>query len=250
MLLSLKCEFLKLKRKHTLFILLAGVFVQMIWCMGAMFSGSTDYTGSGYQICLYQFPILNALCFPVLIAVLVSNICDMEHKGNTHKQLFVMQEKGMFWNVKWIISLVYIFVMLLFQITSIYFIGKVLGFSDTFIIKEYALYFLSSIATSLFISTLILTFATLFKNQFIPFFMGITAGFLGFMSAFFPAWLMRIIPSSYYMLLSTSGMNWDSTTRISTYYYRGFPILDFGVLLAILVICFYLSKAMFMRKGV
>lgn len=247
---SLKCELLKLKRKYTLFLLLGGMMVQLLWSMGTLIQSNADDFAVGYQVCLYQFPIYNALCLPVLIAILVSNICDMEHKGNTHKQLFTMQEKGRYWNAKWIISFFYILIMFVFQITLIYLIGHMLGFSDTFLIKEYALYFLSSIATSVFITTLILGFTTLMSNQFLPFLIGITIGFLGFMSAFFSPWIMRFIPSSYYMLLSTCGMNWNTDTQICTYYYTTFPVFDFGIMLIIIILFFCIFKMIFCRKEV
>ena len=98
--------------------------------------------------------------------------------------------------------------------------------------------------------SILLILALHFTNQFIPFITGIILGFLGFMAAFFPDAIMRIIPSSYYMLLSTIAMDWDVETRIVSYYYRDFAT-SYLIILIILIICvFDFSKHCFKRKEV
>ena len=250
MILSLKSELLKLKRKRILLIAFGMVLVQLLWITTAMNYNDSTYIENGYKAFLYQLPLINALFFPTIIGVLTSRICDLEHKGNCLKSIFTMQKKKDLLNVKFLILSGYIIVIVLFQVMFVYFLSIAQGFSDPFQILDFALYFVSQTTTSIFIMSILLMLALHFNNQFIPFITGIILGFLGFMAAFFPDAIMRIIPSSYYMLLSTIAMGWDVETRIVSYYYRDFAT-SYLIILIILIICvFGFSKHHFKRKEV
>ena len=250
MIKSLKSELLKLKRTHMLFISLGMVLVQLLWLTIAMNYNDSTYIENGYKTFLYQLPLLNALFFPTIIGVLTSRICDLEHKGNCLKSLFTMQKKTDLFNIKFLILSAYIIIIVLFQVIFVYFLSIVQGFLDPFQILDFILYFISQTTTSIFVMSILLISALNFKNQFIPFITGIILGFLGFMAAFFPDAIMRIIPSSYYMLLSTIAMDWDVETRIVSYYYRDFATSYLIVLMILLGCMFTISKYCFKRKEV
>ena len=250
MIKSLESELLKLKRKHMLFIGLGMVLVQLLWLTIAMNYNDSTYIENGYKTFLYQLPLINALFFPTIIGVLTSRICDLEHKGNCLKSIFTMQKKTNLFNIKFLILSAYIIIIVLFQVMFVYFLSIAQGFSDPFQILDFTLYFVSQATTSVFVMSILLILALHFTNQFIPFITGIILGFLGFMAAFFPDAIMRIIPSSYYMLLSTIAMDWDVETRIVSYYYRDFAT-SYLIILIILIICvFGFSKHCFKRKEV
>ena len=97
---------------------------------------------------------------------------------------------------------------------------------------------------------IILILSINFRNQFIPFITGIILGFLGFMAGFFPPVIMRVIPSSYYMLLSTIAMDWDVETRIVSYHYINFSISYFIILMILILCVFVFSNQYFKRKEV
>lgn len=247
---SLQAELLKLKRKHILLIGLGMILVELLWLTIAMHFNDSNYTINGYQTFLYQLPLLNALIFPVIIGVLTSRICDLEHKGSCLKFLFTMQKKADLFNIKFFILSEYIIVIVLFQVMFLYFLGFTEGFLDEFQILGFTMYIISQTTTSIFIMSILLILALNFNNQFIPFITGIIIGFLGFMAAFFPPMIMRIVPSSYYMLLSTVAMDWDVETRIVSYYNIDFNISYLIILIIVILCIFTFSKYYFKRKEV
>lgn len=243
-------EVYKIKRLKLPLILVSMISVQVLWIAEAMNDAIDEVILLGYTSCLYQIPMLNAIFLPVFIGVLVSRICDMEHKQNSFKQLFTMQDSKQLFATKFIIISLGVVLAITLQICSIYGIGQFYNFGDAFNLKDFALYFLSQSICSIFLVLLIQIFALIFSNQFIPFVIGLLAGFLGLVSMFFPPWLMRLVPSSYYGLLSTVGMNWDASTRIATYYSKTFPIFDFIRLMVVMILLYIIGRVIFSKKDV
>lgn len=78
---ALRLEFYKAHRKRYWLIVAAMTGAQALWLIWAMRRMDADGLAQGYLECLYQFPILNSIVLPVMISVLVSRMCDIEHKG-------------------------------------------------------------------------------------------------------------------------------------------------------------------------
>ncbi len=250
MITSLKAEVLKLRRKHILLISLGMILVELFWLSFAMFFNDSDFARNGYQTMLYQLPVLNSLFFPVIIGVMVSRFCDMEHKGSNYKSLFVIQRKAHIFSAKYIISIVFLMLFVFIEVLFVALLGKFSSFHDTFSVVDYTSFFFSQTVTSILVSTIFLVLSLCIKNQFIPFIVGIITGFLGFLSAFFPPIITKIIPSSYYMLLSTVSMNWDIETRIVDYYYVPFKWEYFIAISALSIFSYLVSVTYFKRKEV
>lgn len=130
--IALNIEYQKLKRTHTRHILLVVVVAQILWLWVLMSSGSSDNLEVGYISCLYQFPQLNALLFPVMIGVLTSNLCNIEHKESTFKQLFTMQDSKQVFDAKFIVATSSVLLAFVLQISFIYLMGEILNFGDVF----------------------------------------------------------------------------------------------------------------------
>ncbi len=250
MLKALKAEMLKLKRKYIFLSVFAMINLELFWLSFAMFFNDNAYVQNGYATFLYQLPMLNALFYPVIIGVVASRICDIEHKASAMKLLFTMQKKSNLLVVKFFIIAIYIFALVLYQVAFIVMLGQFAGFKDEFLYFNFILYFISQSATSLFILIAFLVLALKLQNQFIPFIVGMITGFLGFLSSFFPPVIMRLVPSSYFMFLGTVGMNWDIETRIVSYYYTAFPWQYLIMLLVLTVFMFVASTNYFERKEV
>lgn len=243
-------EFYKSKRRKTLLITIAMTAVQCLWLMWAMRNLNADDLLQGYAACLYQFPLLNAIVLPVAISVLVLRVCDIEHKGNTLKQMLTMQPAGRLFDAKFLCAALHIVLAMVLQITAIYALGRVYGFGDALTAKTIALYLVGQTLCSLFLVLLIQMLALLYANPFVPLAAGLIAGFLGLMAMFFPQWVMRFVPSAYYGLLSTVIMDWDAQTRISTYYSTPFSVGDALLLAAAFAVLYCFGRFKFVRKEV
>lgn len=247
---SLGLELYKGKRRKTLLIAVAMTAVQCLWLIWAMRNMREGDLSQGYASCLYQFPLLNAIVLPVAISVLVLRVCDIEHKGNTLKQMLTMQPAGRLFDAKFLCAALYIVLAMTLQITAIFVLGRAYGFGDALTPKTIALYLVGQTLCSLFLVLFIQVLALLYTNPFIPLAAGLTVGFLGLMAMFFPPWVMRFVPSAYYGLLSTVGLNWDAQTRVSVYYSTPFSAGDALLLVAAFAVLYGFGRLKFVTKEV
>lgn len=247
---ALRLEFYKSHRKKLWLVAFLMVTVQGLWLLWAMRGIDAKKLSQGYLSCLYQFPLLNAIVLPVLISVLVSRICDIEHKGDTLKELFTMQSAGSIFDAKVICCAIYTALAVALQIVVILVVGHIKNFGDTPIRSDFLLYFFSQFSVSLFLVILIQIFALKFVNQFIPLVVGLVSGFLGLMAMYFPLWVTRIVPSAYYGLLSTVRMDWDRETRIVNYLHSSFSLKDCLILIGVMIILYIFGRKIFTKKEV
>ncbi|MEL7567239.1 MAG: ABC transporter permease [Dehalobacterium sp.] len=247
---ALRLEFYKARRKHYWLIVAAMTGTQAMWLIWAMRSMDTRDLAQGYLNCLYQFPILNSIVLPVMIAVLVSRMCDIEHKGGALKMLFTMQPPSTLFTAKFLCAGIHLAGAVGFQTAVILLMGHAMGFSSAPPAADFVMYFASQLLCSLFLELFLQILALRYINQFIPLVAGLITGFLGLMAMFFPAWVMRLVPSAYYGLLSTVHMDWDRATGIVTYYQITFPIADCALLTAALAILYWFGHKNFAKKEV
>lgn len=244
-------EIHKSRRKRLWLIILAAIALQGAWLLWATRRLDEELLHQGYALCLYQMPLLNAIILPIAIAVFVSRLCDMEHLGSALKALFPMQTRSSLFNAKLLYSALWLAAGILLQGAVILAIGHIYGFLEPLPLGHFALFLLTQFITSLFIALLMEVLALHFVNQFIPLAAGLIFGFLGLMSMFFPAAVMRLVPISYYGLLSTVTMSWNQATREVHYHYQpGFPIADCLLLLAATAALYTISRAVFAKQEV
>jgi len=247
---ALRLEFYKARRKHYWLIVAAMTGTQALWLMRAMRRMDAHGLVQGYLNCLYQFPMLNSIVLPVMIAALVSRMCDVEHKGGALKVLFTMQPSGILFDAKFFCAGIHLAAAVGFQIAVILLLGRAKGFGAAPPTTDLILYFASQLLCSLFLALFLQILALRYINQFIPLVAGLITGFLGLMAMFFPVWVMRLVPSAYYGLLSTVHMDWNRAAGIVTYYRVPFPIADCALLLAALAILYWFGRKSFANREV
>lgn len=247
---SLRLEFKKIKRKHFPLIVLGTIGLQCLWLLWSFRNATPAALAQGYTSCFYQLPIINAIILPLFISVLVSRLCDLEHKGHGLKALLPIQKAGRLFDAKFICTACYLFMALVLQTAIIYVLGMVIGFTDQPLIIDFTIYFISQFLVSLFVTALIQIVALKFVNQFIPLIVGLISGFLGLTSMFFPGWLMRFVPSAYYGLLSNIQMDWNRSTRVVTYFHGNYSVPDFILIIGMLAIVYLSGRYFFTRREV
>lgn len=246
----LRLEFYKARRKHYWLIVAAMSGMQALWLIWAFRRIDARDLVQGYLESLYQFTMLNSIVLPVMTAVLVSRLCDIEHKGSALKVLFTMQPSGTLFDAKFLCAGIHLAAAVGFQIAVILLMGHVKGFGSPTPTEDFVLYFGSQLLCSLFLALFLQILALRHVNQFIPLAAGLITGFLGLMAMFFPAWVMRLVPSAYYGLLSTVHMDWDRAAGIVTYYRAPFPVADCALLTTALVILYWFGRKSFVKREV
>lgn len=243
-------EYLKTRRRYVLVCSFCIIALQIAW----MLAGDYDEEAlrDGWMMFLYQLPLINAIFVPLFCAVVASRLCDIEHKGLMLKQLCVCAPKGALYDAKLLYGAAHVVLALCVQFAAVYVFGIISGFAGEFPIRLYALYALFTIVVSLGTYLLQHILSLLIKNQTIPFIVGAAGTFIGLFSMFLPQlpWLRKLFIWGYYGVFMFIGNDWDSVTRTNHFYYMEIDWLAFAVLLAALVLLYWIGRTLFCKKEV
>ncbi|MBO5472912.1 MAG: ABC transporter permease [Lachnospiraceae bacterium] len=216
---TLKMEFYKIKRRKTGLTLGAMTAVQFLWCVWA-FRGPDEYERlQGWLGTLYSMPLLNSIMMPTIMAVLASRLADIEHKGNTYKQLRTLRNAGTLFNAKVLCGLLFILMMYAAQLLFLILLGHSLHYEGRPDMGLYLRYLFLSIACTFALYLLQLTLSMLFFNQMIPLVTGLCGSMLGLILMYLYNWNLRsLFPWGGYIATMFVGADWNPQTRIMTYY--------------------------------
>lgn len=231
------------KKQRCLFIwLIPLAFLAILFLWGTVGQRNlSDYDlAQGYSYLLFQFPVLNCIFMPVMLAVVSSRSCDMEIKGQTAKLLFTLQNKGSFYDRKFFTEFLYLLLFSLGELVIMLLYGKLYQYTETLPARL----LLRHLAATLLAGTVVLTLqhllSLLSKNQIIPLLTGLLGAFVGLFSEFFPPVLARLVPWGYFSAFLPFSMEWDETASEIALIPRPFDkglfagFLGFGVLLYLL----------------
>lgn len=166
------------------------------------------------------------------------------------KILFTLEKRGHFFDCKFLMGMKYLVLFFVGQTALIPLSGKLFGFTQEIPWKHLLLFFISgfSVATALLLLQEILSLFS--HNQILPLIVGLAGSFLGLFSLFFPENIMRLVLWGYFAVFSTTGLNWNKTTRISTYYEIPFPVSTFLLFLVFCTAAFLLCRTLIQKKEV
>lgn len=247
---AFRLECLKARRKHFWLIALSMTAVQGLWLGWATRSFRAEQLSQGYMVCLYQFPMINTIVMSVLLSVLMSRMCDMEHRGSTLKQLFTMQPAGALFDAKFLLGAAHLAAVTVLQLLTIWLVGRWRGFADAISASQGAYFLLGQLATGLLLLVIMELLCLKFHNQFIPMALGLILAFAGLMSSFFSPMLMRLCPSAYYSLFLTSSYVWNEATHSATYFAVPFSWGDFALLCAVFGALYGFGRRAFIKREV
>lgn len=230
-------------------MVVAGVMVvQFLWLMICFRPPLTDKDLlDGYYLTLVNMPVLDTIFFPLLMAMIASRLCEVEHKGSNLKLLYTLMDRKKLFDIKLLMGIRYISLIALLQIAMIFAAAKIAGFTGK-ILWLHILWAAVSAALmnlSLFLMQEILSFW--FENQMIPLAIGLFGSFFGLFSLF-----VQQVRSgafySYYLLLTMINMDWDEKTRITTFYEMPFPVGKLATVLVVTIILYGLGKWVIIQK--
>lgn len=226
----------KIKGRKIGLIVAIVLVIQFVWLLTCFRPPVTESDlADGYYMILIDLPVLNTIFFPLLIAMIASRICEIEHKGNNLKLLYTMMDRRKLFDSKFLIGLRYILLIALIQFILIFAVAKIVGVTAAPPWFHCIWIPLSCILMNivLFLMQEILSFW--FENQMIPLAVGLFGSFFGIMSLFIQQ-VREISLWASYLMLGTINMNWDSETRIITYYELPAPwVKTMGIVAVILL---------------
>ncbi len=248
---TLQLEFYKIKRRKVWLTMFALLFVQLLWGLWAFRNPKDWELKSGWLSMLYFLSLLDGIMVPTMMSVLASRLADIEHKGNTYKQLETLRSAGSLYHAKAACGCIIIAVLFAVQFAFFILLGYHLGYEGDPDMKYYLLAYLLNLASNLSLFLLQLALSMFFANQMIP----LVAGLGGSMAA-----LLLMFVTTYSFLpwggnLSAALVvsDWDQTTRISTYCYRTFSPAETAAVVCIFIwiVIFYIAgRIVFTRREV
>ncbi|WP_077609541.1 ABC transporter permease [Clostridium sp. Marseille-P2415] len=245
---ELLIEFQKIRGRKIWLAAAALLGAQCLWGLWAFRNMDAHELSQGWERCLYHFPVLNAVMMPVIIAVIASRLCDVEHKGHTFKLLHTVMPAGKLFDAKFICGALHMIAVGFFQVIVIIIFGNVKGFGEVLPVDKLFYHLLFTTAINLTLLVLQQVLSLLFANQMLPFTVGLIGSFAGLFSMFFPKGIQKCLLWGYYGILIQVGMNWDRDTRVTDFYsvpidWTGFMLL--GIMFAVIYIA---GRMLFVRK--
>lgn len=247
---SLFVELKKGRHKKLWLVPLIFLVVLFLWSAYTYQNADAEDLAAGYTKMFYQVPLMNTMLMPVLLSVLASRLCDMEIKGQTLKLLCTLQQKGSFYDLKFVHECFYLLLFTIGECLLFPLSGKLYHFTEPLSLPLLLRHGVVLFLTGTVILILQHILSLLCQNQIVPLFIGLAGAFLGLFSMFFPPALTRLLPWSYFGAFLPYGMEYDPATRIMSFYELPFPISLF-IGYAVFGIVFYLvCRGIFLKKEV
>lgn len=239
---TLQLEFYKIRRRKVWLSMFAMLGVQLLWGLWAMRSPKDWELASGWMSLLYSLSVLDGVMMPTIMSLLASRLADIEHKGNTYKQLRTLHPAASLYHAKALCGAIILMVLLAFQAAFFILYGYFLGYEGNpdprYYLLSYGLKFASCL--SLFLLQLLLSM--FFANQMIPLVVGLGGSMVALLVMFVSHY--SFLPWGGNLSASVVGMNWDETSRIITYFYREYSPMEIAA-----VICIFIWIAVFYIAG-
>ena len=246
----LRLEFYKCRRRKIALVCAAVLAAQLFWFCAVLSRQSPEEMQQGWLLMLYNFAMVDAIMLPVTTAVLASRSCEIEHKGCTLKLLETAATPAQLYRAKLCWGALTLAGLLALRSVILAVIGFALGFPGAVPVKRLALFSLLSWAVSMTLYLLQQGLSLRYANQAPALICGIFGGFAGLMSLLLPALFQRIVPWSYYGLLSLVSMDWDEMTHVTTFFWRTPSAVDVVLLALWAVLFFAIGRTLFVRKEV
>ena len=247
---ALSVEYRKQRHLYVWLIPLIFLAVLFLWGTAGQRNLSDFDLAQGYSYLLYQFPILNCILMPTMLAVIASRICDMEVKGQTWKLLFTLQNKGGFYDRKFLTEFLYLLLFCLGQLGILLFYGMIYGYTEPLPLVLFFRHLAVTLVAGIAVLTLQHILSLLSANQIIPLLTGLAGSFLGLFSEFFPTALARLILWNYFGAFVPFGIAWDEAAQEVILTPVSFSAGLFAGFFIFTILLYLLCRTIFIKKEV
>lgn len=248
---ALQLEFYKIKRRKVWLTMFAMLSIQLLWGLWSMRNPKQWELECGWMSLLYFLTLLNGIMIPSIMAVLASRLADIEHRGNTYKQLETLRSAGSLYHAKAVCGLIIIAAMFTIQFAFFILLGYRLGYVGSPDIKQYLLSYLFNLSGNLSLFLLQLALSMLFANQMVP----LVAGLGGSMAALLLMFVKTcsFLPWGGNLSACLVASKWDEASRISTFCYRSFQPIEAAAVAMIFVwiaVFYSAGRILFTRREI
>lgn len=247
--ITLQIEYQKIKRKKIGLTLFALMGIQFAWILWATKNPSEKELLQGWLGQLYSQPLLCAIMMPTVMSVLASRLADIEHKGNTYKQLKTLRPAAALYRAKALCGFLFILAMTAVDYLFLLVLGYRYGYASAPDPKVWLFSFLLQTACCLSLYLLQLDLSMLIFNQMISLVVGLCGSMLGVILMYLKTY--SFLPWGGFLSSALVRMDWNPDTRVINYYYRDFSPVELLALSMILVwiVTFYtVGRFLFIRK--
>ncbi|MDT9722557.1 ABC transporter permease [Paenibacillus sp. ClWae2A] len=229
---ALSLEYYKIRRKRIWVMLSLFLAAEMIWAsMSMSISISRSAANASWEALIFSIASMNGLFLPIISAIVVSRICDMEHKGNTWKMLMTTNiGRNHVYTAKYICANSLILYGILAQAVFIVGFGLSKNISGPLPFSLLVQFVIGTLLTTLAITALQQWLSLTVRNQAFALCLGMLGGFIGTTSGLFPAGVRHLFIWSYYMDLNPVTYIYSATS--GTYVSGMLPV---GLFLAALL---------------
>ncbi|MDQ0177226.1 ABC transporter permease [Bacillus chungangensis] len=201
---TVSLEFFKLRRKWIFVMVTLFLSVEILWTfMSLHISMSRNPDQAGWEAILSTIASMNGLFLPIIAAIVVSRICDMEHKGDTWKLLITSSVKIKdLYASKYISACIVMFYVIILQLISIVGFGifnKFTGAVPHLLLLQFSV---GTMLANMAVLALQQWLSLAIKNQAFALCLGMVGGFIGMTAPFFPTVASSLFTWSYYSILS------------------------------------------------
>jgi Uncharacterized protein conserved in bacteria len=247
---GLGVEVKKTKYRKIWLVILGICLLHFMWLTWILVKSDSNRMKEAYDYILFEFPLLNSITLPVVIAMIASRLCDIENKGNTLKLLYTIQKKGSVFDCKLLLGSFYIALIVALQILMVKIQSILFHFGVSMPEKQMFCYAISTFLVSFAILIIQQILSLLFDNQIAPLAIGLFGSFIGLFSLFFPKTVQRLVLWGYYSIFSTVGSSWNKDTRVMKFFEVPFDSFTLVGFILFILIIYLLGKNLFLRKEV
>ncbi|WP_379143270.1 ABC transporter permease [Paenibacillus sp. sgz500992] len=240
MIKALALEYFKIRRKKVWVMLTLFLAAELVWASLSMsISISRSPNNASWEALIFTLSSMNGLFLPIISAIIVSRICDMEHKGSTWKMLMTTSiGRNHVYAAKYMCASSLALYGIVIQAGFIIGFGSLNNFAGPLPVSLLLQFIAGTLLTNLAITSMQQWLSLAVKNQAFALSLGMLGGFLGTTLTLFPSSIRHFFIWSYYMDLSPVMYVYNASSGT---YLSG--TIHLGLLLAVLfmALIFYLG---------
>lgn len=200
---TIALEYYKIRRKNIGLMLILFLLVEMTWAfMAISMSIARNPDHAAWEAVLFNISYMNGLFMPIVSAIVVSRICDMEHKGATWKMLAATNvSRTQLYAAKYVCANSLLLIGILAQTALMIGFGWLQKFPGM-PFGQFMQFVAGTAAVTLAVATLQQWVSMSVKNQAFALCLGMIGGFFGLTAGLFPASARHLLIWSYYLDLS------------------------------------------------
>ena len=201
MIKTIRLEFFKIRRKKIWTMITLFLVVEMLWAYMSISQSIARHPDQAvWASILFSISSMNGLFMPIISAIVVSRICDMEHKGSTWKMLVATNVgRVQLYAAKYIcINSLLLYGVLVQTVLMIGF-GLIKGFPGAPPVELLVQFVGGTLLTTLAVTALQQWVSLVIKNQAFALCLGMLGGFIGMTAGLFPAAIRQLFIWSYYL---------------------------------------------------